>query len=1173
MKHCAHITKDSGFALILALGFLSFVFLLAISMSGMLQVSIKESEITLAQHKAKMNAKLAMNIAIAQLQKYAGPDQRITARTDILARSKSDDLTSYDEVENPYFTGVWDVRGSENSNAGDAPKHNRNKKPTILVSGNHNKDIWSNNGSGYINENTKLKGEENSINIVSNYINELGQNIEVNVPVEEILNLENDSITKGRIAYWVADEGIKARVNLYNHYEANNSSVPYRWKQNQSASISLLRGSNSLSDGKYSDFDANTIQGISFVSKLLSIDQLKYWSNWNGNPDFENINKDKFHDITFISRGVLSDVKNGGLKRNLTYAMTTSGSSESKLADSSLIFERASDDQASGSTYIPYINPTWGKLRDYINIANSYTASSGSAILLDDYFSMSEFIETKLPGANNSAISPIITRFQFSMVPAYVGAAAPFRMYMCFSPSISLWNPYDVPMKISNMMVLYKPYGSGGPTTRLTDGSVFTLRMICSWPSRFSTTEPKVWMNSAGRVANIDLPALKFYIQETIIPPGRNVIFSPDNTTLAAMPTNGSFSMKPGFNPLGYYYHDTGIDNTHNSGRIEFDLNADHPTTNTKGIRDSENLLYLLTPDYSANASGIAFTVSDKFILNQIKQLSGYANWGDHRAIYNNPSAGSSVNLVDTSSASFQSPQAMVIHSMLFASNNAGGLNQGAASVNRRNRWLIDQNPRATLSGGLIESSSNNIANNQMYYGGIQTSSYAVNNFNFPSAINDPTSQAAYTQVGGLWTSSSKSPERAVLFDLPESGERFTSITQLTHANLLDSNIYAGGGYGNHGGRSRYPAFPLGNSYMSMFIPDSDLTSNKISSGRSYMYDASFLLNDVFYDQFYLTGFRSGDTINTGSNPLPNRRLSKIGGFNLDDLNSYEKAFNHILLDGAFNVNSTSVEAWASFLGGLKGTDVEVKLKELTSGSGLCAVGNQTPVVWTSKPYGGVINETEGLGVDKNQSLVGFRVLSDVQIRWLAKRIVEQVKARGPFPSMSAFVNRYFHSNSLYRNDLNNKVISKLKNSGALQSALDSSLEIESSVNKVFWQETATYIDGSALDPSALNQDAGHGMAATGIPGYVTQAHILSQIDSAISVRSDTFTIKAYGDTMDADGIVKNKVFCEAVVQRIPQYVDESDQPHTSLSDLSSINAKFGRKFRIVSYKWFGDVL
>lgn len=104
----------------------------------------------------------------------------------------------------------------------------------------------------------------------------------------------------------------------------------------------------------------------------------------------------------------------------------------------------------------------------------------------------------------------------------------------------------------------------------------------------------------------------------------------------------------------------------------------------------------------------------------------------------------------------------------------------------------------------------------------------------------------------------------------------------------------------------------------------------------------------------------------------------------------YQSLAGDLLLDGAFNLNSTSVDAWIAQLSSLRG--VQVKRKGSTNALNLT---NETPIV----------RFIEEIDLSKN-TWNDFRVLNDEEILDLAKAIVKQVKLRGPFLSFADFTNR-----------------------------------------------------------------------------------------------------------------------------------------------------------------------
>ncbi|MEL0099113.1 MAG: hypothetical protein VW907_06130, partial [Opitutae bacterium] len=114
---------------------------------------------------------------------------------------------------------------------------------------------------------------------------------------------------------------------------------------------------------------------------------------------------------------------------------------------------------------------------------------------------------------------------------------------------------------------------------------------------------------------------------------------------------------------------------------------------------------------------------------------------------------------------------------------------------------------------------------------------------------------------------------------------------------------------------------------------------------------------------------------------------SKEKQFSTDNDSDYrfQSVAGDLLLDGAFNINSTSVDAWIAQLSSLRGLMVENASVRPT----------ETPVVRFLKEPDQNQNEWNNL-----------RVLSDAEMEDLAIALVKQVKLRGPFLSYADFVNR-----------------------------------------------------------------------------------------------------------------------------------------------------------------------
>jgi hypothetical protein len=91
---------------------------------------------------------------------------------------------------------------------------------------------------------------------------------------------------------------------------------------------------------------------------------------------------------------------------------------------------------------------------------------------------------------------------------------------------------------------------------------------------------------------------------------------------------------------------------------------------------------------------------------------------------------------------------------------------------------------------------------------------------------------------------------------------------------------------------------------------------------------------------------------------------------------------------------------------------------------------------------------------------------------------------------------------------------------------------------------------------------------------------LLKPLGNALAVRDDTFRIRACGQALDSAGNVTARAWCEATVQRVPEYIDPSNPPSVSPTNLDSDgnpspnaaltahNQRFGRRLQMVSFRW-----
>lgn len=382
----------------------------------------------------------------------------------------------------------------------------------------------------------------------------------------------------------------------------------------------------------------------------------------------------------------------------------------------------------------------------------------------------------------------------------------------------------------------------------------------------------------------------------------------------------------------------------------------------------------------------------------------------------------------------------------------------------------------------------------------------------------------------------------------------------------------------------------------------------------SMQHDDAYCLNHVFFDDWFVSSIapdlkdwtsqteRGLDVVYkdflsyakdpTSGSPLPNNMFRPTAEAMIPDTDSaysrdvqpadsYRHIASKLYVDGMFNVNSTSVAAWRALLGHALGQ----RQPYLTESGGTWSVSlapkRDHAVSRMSVAGGGAAGiDPPAAGANPDGlEFSGHRALTAAQLDALAEEIVRQIRMRGPFLSLSEFINRRLSASSSEE---------ELALAGAVEAALsvlakrgtsdplNPYRELQKNSREIT-QATVAAMPAQA-DAKYLFPRAAEGWTANALPGWIRQADILRPLAPVLSVRDDVFVIRAYGDARDAQGNITASAWCEAIIQRNPKFVDSSDSATdtpvlgtdsgTEKFLQSAVNERFGRLFTIVSFRW-----
>ena len=1134
----------------ISLSLMVLLTILAVGLLGLSTLSLRTSGRDSEIAQARANARLALAMAIGQLQRASGPDQRITMAADQMT-SGGDGSESSAAEERRHWTGIYK---SWAANQTDRPSPDF---VSWMVSGDP-QDLEE-------VETAKSTSQDDVIPLIAE--GTLGDGADegrVDVPA---LRVGDRSGRAPRIAWWTGDQGIKAAISTPSQPEDGGLADV------RGASQGAPRNAIELAEGRterpFSQLDPEDPR----LALVSGWQQSGFLASDVKSP------RELFHDLAPMSTGLLTNVRAGGFRKDLSMQLERPASSMPRTALYTVSGEQGINLQELWCYYNLYkeVRSSGGATfttggRISANTPFLQVEASPAACQTDDEFHLKQ---------------PVIISYQlalsFETRTTTVGGRPMNRLHVVADPILTFWNPLDVPVVVPRSTFFSVKYWqipydlyigvNGGAMRR--------------FPLAASLSNASMSGNGDANYLSLRVGEL----QQMVFKPGEVIKMSQSGATLVkdSNVADHKLAGKAGFNygggvslPVkdlsGAYIEVTGSDTIRYEARPN-NLTAGKTSSSGNTITGANahtrhfslsHHEYYVGEDRGTNSLGIGGMYIDWDFGNrrvkpsEVRAETQPGTKASGQRLYANrfPEIFRTLKDQDTrplTGAELNGRKAPFMLVSYEAKTESGS--------DRGTRYLARFNPRAhhvdfyDLSDSERDMLPYEFKVEPLDSWRNRSLEVSTNgNAYFGGSLN--------AEFGTSYVSTHSVPR-----------EPLVSLAAFQHSTANGFEIMRPKyGYATLNGRE--PLLPqishaIGNS-MAPSMLASSRTEGVLAGGRP-LADHSYLANRALWDDWFLSGI-SPQTVSgyakrraqrdtaiqffDGSGQLPVvRYLPDTDGVEAADLVSgffsgsvpNDTAIRNIAslirVDGLFNVNSTSVEAWKAMLGSLKGRQIVVRDE---TGAESVVTEEGTPVANLRGPHSALVDGDGNLDVKDPAQWIGRRSLSEEDIESLATAIVREVRKRGPFLSLADFVNRRPGNDE------------DLARAGAIQSALDAR---DVQINEGF-RGSGRSVGGDVANRFAF-PEAEEGTAGYGAPGVVKQGDILTPIAPVLSARSDSFIIRAYGESVDAEGKVLARAWCEATVERDKHFIDTHDAPETPIANLSEdVNETFGRRYVMASFRW-----
>lgn len=1150
-----HIRSAShrGFTLVLTLSLLVLLTMIGVGMMSLSSTTLRATTLQMDLSVARANAKMSLIMAINQLQRNTGSDTRITARADILDQTF------------PATLGVWNSwQGSDHDDNG-RPKppgaDYRAAKEQRFVS-------WLMSGSD-----SSLADGKNPPNtaVGAGSVTLVGKGTvgSTDDAKRRQVHMLPQNITRpelqGSYGWWIAGENLKARL-----------PQPYAPQEPSVTTWAIQGKSYAQADPKPFGFDALLDDPSFDDSTKVSPGQktLNYRQTELLRDDGIASAQQHFADLSTCSMGLLTNSATGGWRKDLSLFTENSSllsatglplfqvkpgehlsftlpSRESNQRTPHSLFYYWSDYR--GTNEVPIYEhgavTSWANLIDYANLYKR-SLDQGSRIVPFSKPIDSSSTADRYDFLHRVRLLPVIARIQWVFSHSAIkptDPAAPANSLtpaLLLTPIVTLWNPYNMAM----------------------DCQPIRLEIIRSMPNAFQYTVNGIANTKYnGIIANAqnNTPTLcsadrLIYEIKTVgrLNPGETRLFSPRAGNIIDTPSQ-SLDLEPEYRGDGGHRFPV-LDDQGKAFVVPAaatqKANAKFDTT----YNDAGSLGVSVYIDMYVGPSGDPSL--KRHLVYRMTTQPSVAN-----SLYPPIS-----NLAESQlSLAVTTPQPFL--TTIFGARMASQTHMSA-------KGFVQSSPLVnyTAMGGKdsVESTI------RFDYNGSEHPVNSPFDYSFRAITAlDSLLPNASDDHGYIVTGFNKSDglSRCIIAELPVCP--LQSLPELQHWDLRYENPVAPFSFNIIGNSDASPILPADAVFNS---------SNQSKGAQDLQNDDSYCANHVLFDDWFFSslapqsdqlGAPTTATLQqcyrdfiTNKKPLPNRSYQPIredtqralsSAAELDQL--YQKHINNgtawqriasrLEVNGMFNVNSTSVTAWRALLGHAR----KQKTPFFKNGGqrGLSEAGDYA--VNRFSIAGDVEAKQQGSSgvISEAAEFAGYRAFSDATLNELAQKIVAQIRLRGPFLSLSEFVNRQLTTGDLAI-------------AGTVQAALNAlatnpALDPYSEMEKFYGAPASPNPPG----PSGyLFPAAAQGYNCYGLPGWTRQADLLRPLAPILSVRDDTFTIRAYGDARDSAGKIKASAVCEAVVRRTRDFLDSSDAADITTTPTKPINQLWGRRYAIVSFRW-----